>query len=70
VLLVINIDLINVIRADLIDFRSADQQFNELWANALACEKCGIKAVLHDGSETLAAIVARLESEDSKHIWH
>jgi len=27
------------------------------------------KAVLHDGSETLAAIVARLESEDSMHIW-
>jgi len=36
VLLLINIDLNNVIRADLIDFRSADQQFNELWANALA----------------------------------
>jgi len=41
VLLLITIDLFNIIRADLIDFRSADQQFNELtpWANALAlCE--------------------------------
>jgi len=49
------VDLIYVTRVDLIDFRSADQQFNhEQWANALAlCEWCGIvEAVLHDGSET------------------
>jgi len=38
-MLIINIDLISVIRTDLIDFRSADQEFNELWANTLAlCE--------------------------------
>jgi len=36
VLLIINIDLINFILADLIDFRWADQQFNDLWVNALA----------------------------------
>jgi len=68
-LLLINIDPINVTRSNLIEFRSANQLFNELWANALAlCEWCGIEAVLHDGSETLAAIAARLESEDSQHI--
>jgi len=49
--LLIDIDLINFIHADLIDFRLADQQFNELWANALALVWY-IEAVLQDASET------------------